>query len=294
MTTGIAWWPAWLIMAVAHALAGPLPWLPLGRIQAAHCNIQVAYPELGFLKRQWLLYRCLVHWLATALEILQAGAPSWHGRCLKKRMSLEGLDHLDRARKEGRGVILLGAHAGNFPWFVLRLAVEGYPVSVLYKEQRTLPAHFFRGILERFGIEGLAVQEGRHQATRRALRALRNGRVLFIHMDQGRRHGEMVRFMGKMVRLPAGPAVLAAASRSPCLPACTWRTRLGHTARIHPPLELIQKPSRTGLQANLQTMAQVLEQMIREHPTQWLWMHRLFKWGVDHSYCENTSLREIP
>ncbi len=294
MTACIAWWPPWLIMTAAHAMAWPLAWLPLGRLQTAHRNIIAAYPDLGFLKRQWLLYRCLVHWLATAMEVLQAGTPSWNGRCLAKRMHLEGLDNLDRARKQGCGVILLSAHVGNFPWFVLRLAVEGYPVSVLYKEQHALPAHFFRGIMERFGIEGLAVQEGRHQATRQALRSLRNGRVLFIHMDQGRRHGEMVRFMGKMVRLPAGPAVLAAASGAPCLPAFTWRTRLWHVARIHPPLALMQKRTQQGLQANLQTMAKVLEQVILEHPTQWLWMHRLFKWSVAHPSCENTSLQEIP
>lgn len=271
--------PSWLILAATSLMAWPLSWLPLGRLGVALHNIALACPQLDARQRRRLLRHCLAHWLATALEILQAGSPHLHGARLLQRMSLQGLVHLDQALRQGRGVILLSAHLGNFSWFVLRLAAQGYPVTVFYKEQSALPAHFFRRIMERFGVEGLAVQEGRLQATRQALRALRRGRVLFIHMDQGRRHGETVRFLGQMVHLPAGPAVLAAACGAPCLPAFTWRMGQRHAACVYPPLTLVQERTLQALQANLQAMASTLEQAILEHPAQWLWMHRLFKWS---------------
>jgi KDO2-lipid IV(A) lauroyltransferase len=272
--------PSWLILAVTCVLAWPLSWFPLGRLRVARHNIALACPQLDSRQRRRLLRHCLAHWLATALEILQAGSPHLNEARLLQRMSLEGLAHLDQALRQCRGVILLSAHLGNFSWFVRRLAAQGYPVTVLYKEQSALPALFFRRIMERFGVEGLAVQEGRHQATRQALRALRRGRVLFIHMDQGRRHGETVRFLGQMVHLPAGPAVLAAACATPCLPAFTWRTGQRHAACIQAPLALAQGRAPQVLHANLQTMTNALEQAVMAHPAQWLWMHRLFKWSM--------------
>jgi KDO2-lipid IV(A) lauroyltransferase len=286
--------PPWLILAVTWVMAWPLSWLPLGRLQVARRNIALACPQLGSRQRHRLLRHCLTHWLATALEILQAGSPHLNAAQLLQRMSLDGLEHLDQALRQGRGVILLSAHLGNFTWFVLRLAAQGYPVTVFYKEQSALPAHFFRRIMERFGVEGLAVQEGRHQAARQALRALRHGRVLFIHMDQGRRHGETVRFLGQMIQLPAGPAVLATASGAPCLPAFTWRMEQRHTALIHAPLTLAQERTPQALHANLQTMTNALEQAIMAHPAQWLWMHRLFKWSTPCGIGEQAPMSGLP
>lgn len=293
MSRLVAWWPPWLVLAISYSLAFPLTWLPWGRLRAAHGNLSLVWPAMSFSQRQKLLWHCVAGWLATGIELYQVGVKAGNPQRLLRQIQTEGLDHLDKALRQGHGVILLSAHMGNFPWFVLHLAMRGYPVTVLYKEQSALPVHFFRNIMNRFGVEGLAVKEGRSQATRWALRALRHGRILFIHMDQGRRQGETVRFLGQMVQLPAGPAVLAAASGAPCLPAMTWRTGRRHIAHILPPLELAPERSPQAMKANMQIMASALEQAILDHPAQWLWMHRLFKWGKPCGSSKETSLRGI-
>ena len=77
------------------------------------------------------------------LEILAMLARREDDAMLAARLALEGTEHLRAALAAGRGAILLGTHAGNGVLLAARLAAEGWPVSVVYRQARMMPAEFF-------------------------------------------------------------------------------------------------------------------------------------------------------
>lgn len=189
---------------------------------------------------------------------------------------IEGLEHLDGASRAGRGVLLLGAHMGNGALIPVCLAASGWPVSVVYKQSRMMSAGFFQQGLAEYGIEPIMANEGM-KAYARMLGALRKGRVVFIMADQGTKtqnDGVVLRFLGKDMPMPAGPAQLARHSHAPVLPFETLAARPQWHFRIHPPLE---RAAGSTLEDDAALMLRTLEAMVHRHPDLWSWPHRRWR-----------------
>jgi lauroyl/myristoyl acyltransferase len=189
---------------------------------------------------------------------------------------IDGLEHLEAASRAGRGVLLLGAHMGNGALIPVCLAASGWPVSVVYKQSRMMSAGFFQHGLAEYGIEPIMANEGM-KAYARMLGALRKGRVVFIMADQGTKtqnDGIVLRFLGKDMPMPAGPAQLARHSHAPVLPFETLAARPRWHFRIHPPLE--RAPGST-LEDDAAQMLRTLEAMVKRHPDLWSWSHRRWR-----------------
>ena len=122
-----------------------------------------------------------------------------------RRVSLDGWDHLLRAERQGRGVLLLTAHLGS--WEMM-----GDPVSLYRGAAHAIarPAdnpyldRTVRRLRGRFGV----VTIDRRGAGRRAMRALKNGERVWILADQRvhPREGIELPFLGR----PATTSTLAA------------------------------------------------------------------------------------
>lgn len=189
---------------------------------------------------------------------------------------IEGLEHLESASRAGRGVLLLGAHMGNGALIPVCLAASGWPVSVVYKQSRMMSAGFFQHGLAAYGIEPIMANEGM-KAYARMLGALRKGRVVFIMADQGTKtqnDGIVMRFLGKDMPMPAGPAQLARHSHAPVLPFETLAARPQWHFRIHPPIE---RAAGSTLEDDAAQMLRTLEAMVHRHPELWSWPHRRWR-----------------
>lgn len=189
---------------------------------------------------------------------------------------IEGLEHLEAASRAGRGVLLLGAHMGNGALIPVCLAASGWPVSVVYKQSRMMSAGFFQHGLAEYGIEPIMANEGM-KAYARMLGALRKGRVVFIMADQGTKtqnDGIVMRFLGKDMPMPAGPAQLARHSHAPVLPFETLAARPQWHFRIHPPME---RAAGSTLEDDAAQMLRTLEAMVHRHPELWSWPHRRWR-----------------
>ena len=191
---------------------------------------------------------------------------------LLARCHLDGLEHLHAAMAEGRGAILLATHAGNTALLTLRLMQAGWPVSVLYRESRMMPADFLQNGLEQYGIQGILANSG-IRAYGQVLSALKQGRIVSVMLDQGatrRQGGPRHRFLGKDMAMPVGPAQLARTSRSPLLPLVLTAATPGWRYTIQPALSL------TGgsLEADVAMLVRLTEQQVRQAPQFWSWHHR--------------------
>lgn len=188
------------------------------------------------------------------------------------RCRLDGLEHLRDAMTEGRGAIVLANHMGNASLAMVQLAQAGWPVSLLYRKARMMSDGFFQGGLEQYGIQAILANGG-IRAYGQMLSALKQGRVLFLMMDQGLKKAEdgvMQRFLGKDVPMPAGPAQLARVSRSPVLPMVA----LGASPVWHFAFEPRLQLGQGSLEADVDFLTHLTEQQILQRPHLWSWHHR--------------------
>lgn len=138
------------------------------------------------------------------------------------KVSFEGLDRLDVALSEGKGVILVGLHLGSWDVGATYLAQHHYPINavVLDSKDNDNLDKFMYNLRSAAGIGVISANGGVWQAAE----ALRRNEVLALLID-GPTEGKSVsvRFLGRDVQFSAGAAALALRTKAVVLPACTVR-----------------------------------------------------------------------
>jgi KDO2-lipid IV(A) lauroyltransferase len=197
---------------------------------------------------------------------------------IRKRVLVLGQEHVVAALAQGRGMIAIAAHAGNWEYTVMGYGLQHQPVAVVARELdhplgRTLARH----LRERGGNLMLDKRGGLPAI----LKHLRTGGIVGIVIDQNTASDEglLVDFFGHPARTTPVAALLARHRDIPVLPVLSRRLDGGrHLMAIFPPIPA----ENTGdLQADvlrhLQLQSRVLEAWVRAAPSQWLWLHRRWK-----------------
>jgi KDO2-lipid IV(A) lauroyltransferase len=198
-----------------------------------------------------------------------------HG--LTGRVRLEGLENLRRAYKDGRGVLILTGHLGNWEILANAAGLLGFPLNVVYRPMDFLPLDlFFRNLRGRFGARLLS----KRSAARDILRALHRRELVGILLDQnaGRRAGVFVDFFGKPACTNRGLALMAQRTGAPVVPMFLVREGDAYRMIAAPPVQWVRTGDRSrDIRVNTRRYNQVLESFIRRYPEQWFWVHRRWK-----------------
>lgn len=213
---------------------------------------------------------------AAVLEILKALDRRQENHALMAQVEVDGLDNVRAAMSKGRGVILLGTHMGNTALLLLHLAERGFPVSVVHREAPMMEPGFFERGIAAYGVEAILANAG-VVAYARTLSALRRNRVVYISVDQGTKKpadGLVMRFLGKDMAIPPGPAQLARKSQAQVLPVATVAAEPRWRFEIREPLV---RCGHTTLASDLESMLKVTEHLILENPQLWSWHHRRWR-----------------
>lgn len=195
---------------------------------------------------------------------------------MERRITVAGREHLDRAIAEGRGVLVLTAHTGN--WDLMGLwGARNFPLTIISKDLRHSGVNRFW--MEARQAAGLKIVPA-HHSYRSCLATLRRGEVLGFILDQNmtRMEGIFVDFFGRPACTTPGLAFMAAHAKAPVVPVFMLREPDGrHRVWIQPPLA--PPPDRTPavVHAATQHYTSILEDVIRQHPDQWIWMHRRWR-----------------
>ncbi len=271
--------PEQVQQAAARGLGGVLARLPVARRRLALDNLALAFPELDEVHQRQILQASLRHWTQTAIELAACAEGVMTPGELARRVDIEGLDHLDRALAAGRGVIALTAHFGNFSWIVLALAARGYPAAAVYKEASDFAPDFFGKIMLHHGVTPIRViTRERSGLARPILRALHEGRIVLMNMDQSTANGLPIPFFGRPAWTPIGPVVLARRSGAPIVPMFMHHQGAGHRLVIQPPYPLSRQADKeAALREDVQRLSEVIEQAVRAAPDEWYWVHRRWK-----------------
>ena len=200
-------------------------------------------------------------------------------------MSYEGLEHLDAALAEGKGVIATLPHLGGWDYGGAWLATQGYPVTVVVEplEPPELLA-WFAEFRERLGMTVVPLGPAVGPAVLGALR--RNELVGLLSDRDITGDGVEVEFFGERTTLPAGPATLALRTGAAILPMTIYfRGRNGHHGVVRPPVPVgRQGKLRDDVARITQLVARELEIFIRADPAQWHLMQP--NWPSDREFLD--------
>jgi KDO2-lipid IV(A) lauroyltransferase len=194
----------------------------------------------------------------------------------QKKVETEGVDEALKVLEEKKGALLLIGHFGNWELMAMMSKVINKPILVIakpIKNNRWLERWIIRS-REKIGLEIIPPVN----ATPKVIQALSQNKVVGIMFDQrGKRSkGIWANFFGRKVPTTPGLAVMALKSGAPVLPVFMIRNDFRkHRLIVKKPLELIRAGDfNKDIEANTQLFNDTLESIIREHPDQWLWIHR--------------------
>jgi KDO2-lipid IV(A) lauroyltransferase len=189
-----------------------------------------------------------------------------HPKLIREHVIIEGQDILERAFSQGKGVIAVSAHFGNFPLMLLRFAQEG--------EKYFCQKRSSLGLNTIYAIP-------RTECVSQCLKVLRNNELLFIPLDQnfGSAGGVFVDFFGQQAATATGPVVFARRTQAPLIPIFIVREANDrHRIIIEPPLTLEEDVSESrAIEKNIAKITKIIEGYVRKYPHEWGWMHRRWK-----------------
>ena len=205
--------------------------------------------------------------------------PNLNEKNLSDYIEIDHLERMQAALAEGHGVVVLTGHIGTWEWLSASFTLNGLPVTAIAKLQ---PNAEYSRVLDdlRATIHVEIFNRGTNEL-RAAGRALKEGKILGFLADQDAGPGgAFIKFLGKTASTPMGPAVFSRRFNAPVLPAFIIRKEDGrHLVKIG---EVMHFEDTGDTDADLlrftEQMTKILEQTIREHPTQWLWFQK--RWNT--------------
>jgi KDO2-lipid IV(A) lauroyltransferase len=251
------------------------------RLDARHLaiaadNLRRAFPDWGEARIQRTARGVYAHFGTVILDLL------WmQGRPVAELLALAdvvGVEHLQRARAAGRGVVAPSGHIGNWEFH----ALASVPlVGDVHSIARPLdnPALDRRLVALRTSTGNKVIYK--QKALSQAIRTIREGGILAVLTDQNvqEKDGIFVRFFGRPAATTTVAAALALKTGCAVVPGrCTLQANGRYRMAFGPPLQWTGSGRRDEDIAGLtQQITSVVESWVRETPEQWLWLHRRWK-----------------
>ncbi len=198
----------------------------------------------------------------------------------KDRFDIQGIEHLEHARREGRGVVMAIAHFGPFAAMLFKFIVEGYPVRVVMRSPRS--DHWRR---ELAAHPDMLVPQPLYSTPLRecvaeCFRVLKANGLLVMPIDQnyGGPGRVFVNFFGRKAATAAGPAGYAVKTGAALITAFACPLKGGRwKIVVEPVIGDVGMDERVAVRRLTQEMTARVEAMARAYPDQWSWMHRRWK-----------------
>lgn len=206
--------------------------------------------------------------------------PSLDKKFVEKYVDTRGFEKIQKSLAEGRGIILLSAHFGNWELSVQVSALKGVPAMVLAAKQKHSrinellnyyrALHGCKVITKGFGVKEL-------------LKALKEKKVIGILSDQDvKKHGVETVFFGRSAMTARGPFQMALRTAADIFPCFSVREKGGrHRLFIEDSLAVRNNTCSDDdvLKNQADKFNRLLEEKVSEFPSQWLWTLKRWKSG---------------
>ncbi len=223
------------------------------------------------------LSRCVFKHLGlTLVEMLRL--PALTDRFIEEQIAVEGYENYLEAKAEGKGVLLLAAHLGNWELMGAAHCRKGEALHVVYKKPKNpYVDRFIYGLRKRSGIETIP----HRNAAKKIFAALKKGEDVGILLDQHTlaKEAMIIDFFGQPAATNYGLALIALKTGAPVVPIFLVRAKGGGYRCIYEkPIYLTKSEDlkKDRKRATI-TFTKIIEEKIREYPEQWFWLHDRWK-----------------
>jgi KDO2-lipid IV(A) lauroyltransferase len=280
----------WAVYAAVRVLWFVIGWLPegAGRRVAMGCfrlvdslvpryrriavrNLELAFPEWDQQRRRECVSRMYVY-LARHLWVVARMSRIGFDN-IQKILIIEGLDIVEKVIREGRGLLFATGHLGAWE---LSAQAFGHLVQPMDVVARPLDNPHLDAWVERVRTQtGNRVLQ-KSGTLREVMRALKDNRAVGFLLDQNVISPDacFVDFLGIRATASTAFAKMAYRSGAAVVPGfALWDDSAGrYVLRFEEPV-----PMTGDAEQDTQAIQAVIERVIRQHPEQWLWIHRRFK-----------------
>jgi KDO2-lipid IV(A) lauroyltransferase len=245
--------------------------------KTAEFNLRLAFPEWSDAQRQTVLNGMArnLGWMAAEFARL----PSYTAENIENVVVLDGHENFLAGKSRGKGVIYLTGHIGAWELSSYAHALYGFPLHYMARPLDNAPldamVNEYRG---RSGNKPIY----KNEAARMMMKVLKGAGTIGILADQNTMPGEgvFVDFFGTPACTTTGIARVALHTDAAVVPGYAyWDENLRkYRLRFEPPVELVRTgDAERDVRENTQRFTKVIEEIIRKHPEQWVWIHARWK-----------------
>lgn len=240
-------------------------------------NLQLAFPQMSKREADRIARRVSQNAAMTFCEFLHLRAAS--EKELREYSDIEGMEYVQEAFGAGKGMLILTGHLGNWEIMGARAALD-FPLTVIARPRSNPALHaHIESIRAKANVKVIS----RFDTGRAPLKVLRDNQALAILPDQYEKEGYPHPFFGQPTQMVDALVRLALLTRARVVPAFgirrdPWLADGRITSKVFPGFEIEKTKDRDAdLKAGMQRTVAELENVIRAHPEQWLWMHRRWR-----------------
>jgi KDO2-lipid IV(A) lauroyltransferase len=213
------------------------------------------------------------------------------GKGIIDNVEVRGVANYMKAKSKDKGVIFITGHCGNWELMALAFGVKVDNVSVVARQQNNPYLNrLVENIRAKYG-NNVIYKKG---ALKGMLSELKKNRAVGILMDQAvlKDEGYVIDFLGRPAWTTKTPALMARKTDAAVIPIFINREGDKHVINIYPEVALSTnedaesvspqslKTFRGGDKAIIEDTRRFsgfIEDYIKEHPTEWLWIHKRWK-----------------
>lgn len=198
---------------------------------------------------------------------------------LHKIIEFQDMHYMDEQLRKKVGVLAMSLHMGTIDLAPAGLALKGYPLSITLKKINNPSVNaFIEDLRKSKGVNALADRRNPFEI----FRAIKRNDLTVFVMDQymGRPHGILIKFFGLDAGTASGLAGFSLKTGLPVIPMYNFRLANGKIViRSEPPLmpETISEDFDENIRYNTQKYNDKIEEIVKRHPEQWMWVHRRWK-----------------
>ncbi|MBI5212247.1 MAG: lysophospholipid acyltransferase family protein [Nitrospirae bacterium] len=199
------------------------------------------------------------------------------GKGIIDSVEIRGADNYHKAKSKNKGVLFITGHCGNWE---LKAITFGAKIDTITSVARKQNNPYLNGLVENVRAKydnSVIYKKGALKGIVSVLR--KNGNVGIL-MDQSvlKDEGYLIDFLGRPAWATKMPALIARRTGAAVVPAFLHREGDRHVSTIYPEVELSNnEDAEKAVIEDTKKFSAYIEDYIKQHPTEWLWIHRRWK-----------------
>ncbi len=238
-------------------------------------NLSLTFPEKNSLEIQGLARQVYQNQVLNIVELLRIPLIQNREDALQL-VSMDADEEFQQVIQQNSGAVVVSGHLSSWEIIGVCTGLILKPMHFIVKPMRNQYLNDHLNHLRTLRGNKIITSD---KALREGIRALKEGEVVVVLADQSQRKVDRhISFLGRRTSVFLGPAFLALKAGVPLFVEVSRRTR-DNTYQ----LEIVQVKTsdlaccKDDIAELVRRYHQVLEEFIRDHPQEWLWLHNRWK-----------------